>query len=88
MSQPTVAIVLTGAAARGAFQAGAPSRIAPALERQGLRPSIYLGTSAGAINAALWGRTHICRPRWLLSECSPCGAAWTARMCTPIPRCL
>lgn len=55
MSQPTVAIVLTGAAARGAFQAGALSRIAPALERQGLRPSIYLGTSAGAINAALWG---------------------------------
>lgn len=55
MSQPTVAVVLTGAAARGAFQAGALARIVPALEQQGMRPTIYLGTSAGAINAALWG---------------------------------
>jgi len=55
VSQPTVAVVLTGAAARGAFQAGAMSRLVPALEQQGLRPTIVLGTSAGGINAALWG---------------------------------
>lgn len=51
----TVAVVLTGAAARGAFQAGALARILPELESQGMRPTIYLGTSAGAINAALYG---------------------------------
>lgn len=55
MSQPTVAVVLTGAAARGAFQAGALAHIVPALEAQGMKPTIYLGTSAGAMNAALWG---------------------------------
>lgn len=53
--RPTVAVVLTGAAARGAFQAGALATIVPELEKRGLRPSIYLGASAGAINAALWG---------------------------------
>lgn len=51
----TVAVVLTGAAARGAFQAGALSRLLPALQAQGHRPTVYLGTSAGAINAALYG---------------------------------
>lgn len=53
--RPTVAVVLTGAAARGAFQAGAMATIVPELERRDLTPSIYLGASAGAINAALWG---------------------------------
>ena len=50
----TVAVVLTGAAARGAFQAGALAHLIPALAGQGLLPTIWVGTSAGSINATLW----------------------------------
>src|SRR3954453_1247017 len=56
----SVAIVLTGAAARGAFQAGALAELIPALSRDGITPSIWLGTSAGAVNAALWcSKAHL-----------------------------
>ena len=55
MAEPErVAIVLTGAAARGAFQAGALATLLPALRAQGLTPTVAIGTSAGAINASLW----------------------------------
>ena len=61
MSEPErVAIVLTGAAARGAFQACALSTLLPALADLGLRPTVAVGTSAGAINASLWAsRAHL-----------------------------
>jgi NTE family protein len=54
-ADPTVAVVLSGAGARGAFQAGALAELIPALEREGLSPTIWLGTSAGSINTVLWG---------------------------------
>jgi NTE family protein len=47
-----VASVLSGGGARGAYEAGALSVLAPALEARGERPSLLLGTSVGAINAA------------------------------------
>lgn len=47
-------MVLSGAAARGAFQAGALAELVPWLVEQDLRPTIWLGTSAGSINATLW----------------------------------
>lgn len=58
-----ITVVLTGAAARGAFQAGALAEIIPALVDEGYDPSVFLGTSAGGINAALWGAHSDLSPR-------------------------
>ncbi|MGW3471109.1 patatin-like phospholipase family protein [Saccharopolyspora sp. NPDC000995] len=43
---------LGGGGARGIYEAGALSIRMPALERLGQRPSMFVGTSVGAINAA------------------------------------
>jgi hypothetical protein len=51
-SAERVATVLSGGGARGAQEAGAISILAPALESRGERPSLLIGTSVGAINAA------------------------------------
>jgi NTE family protein len=50
-----VGLVLAGGAARGAYEVGALSVLLPALERRGERPSILVGASVGAINAANFG---------------------------------
>jgi NTE family protein len=47
-----IGLVLSGGGARAAYEAGALSVLLPALERRGQRPSVYIGTSVGAINAA------------------------------------
>jgi len=49
-----VALVAAGAGARGAYEAGALSIILPVLEETGQRPRMFVGTSAGAINATLF----------------------------------
>jgi NTE family protein len=52
-----VAVVAAGAGARGAFEAGALSVLLKWLEEQEMRPTIFVGTSAGAINATLLAAT-------------------------------
>jgi NTE family protein len=47
-----VGLVLSGGGARGAYELGVLSVLAPVLERRGERPGIIVGTSAGALNAA------------------------------------
>lgn len=47
----TFAIVLAGGGARGAYEAGVLSVLLPALDAEGMRPDVLVGTSAGAINA-------------------------------------
>jgi NTE family protein len=49
----TVAAVLPGGGARGAYEIGAMSVLLPALEARGERVAVWCGTSVGAINAAL-----------------------------------
>src|SRR3954466_3914039 len=48
----STALVLAGGGARGAYEAGALSVLLPELERRGQRPTIFVGTSVGAYNAA------------------------------------
>ncbi len=54
----TTALVLAGGGARGAYEAGALSVILPALDERGQRPSIYVGTSVGALNGMMLAGTH------------------------------
>jgi NTE family protein len=46
----SVALVLAGGGARGAYEVGALSVLLPTLEEEGLRPRILVGTSVGAVN--------------------------------------
>ncbi len=43
-----VGVVLAGAGARGAYEAGILSTLLPALEDRNERPTLFVGTSAGA----------------------------------------
>jgi NTE family protein len=56
-TEETVALVLAGGGARGAYEIGALSALLPALEREGRRPTLLIGTSVGALNAAYLGAT-------------------------------
>jgi NTE family protein len=47
-----IALVLSGGGARGAYEAGVLSVLVPALQRRGESPTLFIGSSVGAINAA------------------------------------
>lgn len=47
-----VGLVLSGGGARGAYEAGVLAELSPVLERRGERPTLFVGTSVGAITAA------------------------------------
>ncbi|MCK9902581.1 patatin-like phospholipase family protein [Frankia sp. Cpl3] len=49
----TIGVVISGAAARGAYEAGALAALLPLLNKDKRRLSVFVGTSSGAINAAL-----------------------------------
>lgn len=53
-----VGLVLAGAGARGGYEAGVLSELIPELGRRGERPSLYIGASLGALNAALLASTQ------------------------------
>ena len=53
----TVAVVLSGGGARGAYEIGVLSALLPALDRRGERPRLVVGTSIGALNAAYLAAT-------------------------------
>jgi len=53
----TVAVVLAGGGARGAYEIGALSALLPRLQERGERPRVIVGTSVGAINAAYLAAT-------------------------------
>lgn len=69
-----IGLVLAGGGARGAYEAGVLRTLLPELERRGQRPSVLIGTSVGAVNAAfLAASAHLpaeeagnaARERWL-----------------------
>jgi NTE family protein len=49
-SAPSIAVVFSGGATLGSFEAGVIDSVA----RAGLKPSLLVGTSIGALNAAFW----------------------------------
>jgi NTE family protein len=62
MSPEPVAVVVAGAGARGGYEAGVLSVLVPRLRKTVTGPLTFVGTSAGAINAALLGASSHLSP--------------------------
>jgi NTE family protein len=48
-----IAVVVAGAGARGAYEAGVLGELVPRMEQAGEPPDTFVGTSAGALNAVV-----------------------------------
>lgn len=57
MGDQRVGLVLAGGGARGAYEAGVLSVLLPVLQARGQRPTVFVGTSVGGINAAYLAAT-------------------------------
>jgi NTE family protein len=68
MREGSVALVLGGGGARGAYEAGALSVLLPVLEERGERPRILIGTSAGALNVSFLAANAQLATRELIGE--------------------
>jgi NTE family protein len=53
-----IGLVISGGGARGAYEAGVLSVLAPVMEKRGEMPTIFIGTSVGAINSAYIAATR------------------------------
>jgi NTE family protein len=53
-----IALVISGGGARGAYEAGVLSVLGPVMEERGEMPTIFVGTSVGAINSAYIAATR------------------------------
>jgi len=53
-SEHRVAVVVAGAGARGGYEAGVLSVVVPRLREAGVRAPMFIGISAGAINATIF----------------------------------
>jgi len=82
------ALVLSGGGARGAYEVGVLSVLLPELEARGERPSILVGTSVGAINAAALASTaHLSAEQAMERELDRWGRVDRAAVIRPvIPR--
>ncbi len=59
--QGGLAVIVGGGVSLGAYQAGYLYALSEELKREGVKPSLYAGASAGTINALLLG-IEMCRP--------------------------
>lgn len=61
-------IVLAGGGARGAYEAGVLSVLLPELDRRGIRPTVFLGTSIGSFNACLFASLAHLEPQAAVTQ--------------------